>query len=50
MDQGRRWNEDNIDLNRNRLSEEEFKGVLNRDPNFSGYETITNFLNPKKAL
>jgi hypothetical protein len=42
----RRVNEDNIDLNRNFLTEEDFKFVQERDPNFAGYTDIDPFLNP----
>lgn len=42
----RRVNEDNVDLNRNFLSDEEFKFVHERDPNFAGYVDIDSALNP----
>ena len=42
----RRVNEDNIDLNRNFLSEEEFNYVKSRDPNFSRYVELNKILNP----
>jgi hypothetical protein len=46
----RRVNEENIDLNRNFLTEAEFKEVVNRDPNFAGYVTIDYLINPTKLL
>ena len=42
----RRVNEDNIDLNRNFLTEEEFTTVKARDPNYSGYVDLNNLINP----
>jgi hypothetical protein len=42
----RRVNEDNIDLNRNFLNEQEFQTVRNRNPNFAGYVDIDDYLNP----
>lgn len=42
----RRVNEDNIDLNRNFLKEKEFQTVRNRDPDFAGYVTIDDIINP----
>ena len=44
----RRWNENNVDLNRNFLSKEEFKNAREKDA--SGYEKIYEFLNPTKPL
>lgn len=44
----RRTNEDNIDLNRNFLTNEEFVFVRNRDPNYSGYVDLDDLLNPTK--
>lgn len=38
MAHNRRWNENNVDLNRNALTEEGWKEVLARDPNIAGYE------------
>lgn len=46
----RRTNEDNIDLNRNFLTEDEFKSAVARDPNFAGYVDIDHILNPTDAL
>jgi hypothetical protein len=43
----RRVNEDNIDLNRNFLTKQEFDFVGSRDPNFAGYVVYDNLLNPK---
>lgn len=42
----RRVNEDNIDLNRNFLTPEQFEKFQKRDPNHSGYETLKEFFNP----
>ena len=44
----RRFNENNVDLNRNWIwSEEEWSKALNRAPNAHGYEDIAWVLNPK---
>lgn len=46
----RRWNENNVDLNRNALfSEEAWEEVLNRRRNEYGYEDIDSIINPKQA-
>lgn len=42
----RRFNEDNIDLNRNFLTDEKFTEVYHRDPNFAGYVDIDFMINP----
>jgi hypothetical protein len=42
----RRTNENNVDLNRNVLSEEEWEWVRKRDPNFAGYVELDSVLNP----
>lgn len=42
----RRVNENNVDLNRNFLTDEEFKYVKNRDPNYAGYTDVNYVLNP----
>ncbi len=42
----RRFNEDNIDLNRNFLTDEKFAEVRARDPNFAGYVDIDFLINP----
>ncbi|KAL7488896.1 hypothetical protein ACHAW6_014492 [Cyclotella cf. meneghiniana] len=42
----RRTNENNVDLNRNALSAEEWKSIRSRDPNFSGYVDLDSILNP----
>lgn len=42
----RRVNEDNVDLNRNILSTEEFRFVKSRDPNYAGYVDLDSNLNP----
>lgn len=46
----RRVNEDNIDLNRNFLTPEEFQMAINRDPNFAGYVDVDHLLNPPRKL
>jgi Protein of unknown function (DUF2817) len=46
----RRVNEDNIDLNRNFLNEQEFQSVRNRHPNFAGYVDIDDYINPTTQL
>jgi hypothetical protein len=46
MANNRRVNEDNIDLNRNFLSLNEFEKVLKREPNFAGYVDIDYLINP----
>ena len=43
----RRVNEDNVDLNRNFLTAEQFEFVTNRDPNFAGYVDFEPLLNPE---
>ena len=43
----RRFNEDNIDVNRNFLTEKQFKEVMARDPNFAGYMDVDFMINPK---
>jgi Protein of unknown function (DUF2817) len=48
MAYNRRVNEDNIDLNRNFLTEAQFATVLARDPNFAGYNDIDFAINPTK--
>jgi len=42
----RRMNENNVDLNRNFLTEEEFESVKQRDANFAGYVDMDHLLNP----
>lgn len=42
----RRFNEDNIDVNRNFLKPKEFKEIMERDPNVAGYTTLNDVLNP----
>lgn len=46
----RRVNEDNIDLNRNFLTDDEFKSVIARDPNFAGYVDIDPAINPTSQI
>lgn len=42
----RRFNEENVDLNRNYLSEEQWQQVKARDPNIAGYEDLRSVLVP----
>lgn len=43
----RRFNENNVDLNRNSfLTKEEWSTILNRPPNIAGYDDFDNLLNP----
>lgn len=42
----RRVNEDNVDLNRNILTDAEFHFVQSRDPNYAGYVDLDSQLNP----
>ena len=46
----RRVNENNVDLNRNFLSESEFASVQERDPNYAGYVDLNSLLNPVKMI
>jgi len=46
----RRFNENNVDLNRNFLSPLEFEEVLSRDPNHSGYVNMVHLINPPESL
>ena len=46
----RRVNEDNVDLNRNFLTPEEFRQVISRDPNFAGYQTVDFIFNPVRSM
>lgn len=50
MKHGRRFNENNVDLNRNLLSPELWKEVLARPKNFGGYEELSWFLSPRHAI
>lgn len=45
----RRFNENNVDLNRNYLSSEQWDSVKAREPNVGGYETFRNVLSPAHA-
>lgn len=47
MAHNRRFTEDNIDLNRNFLRDEEFVAARKRDPNIAGYVDVDPFINPK---
>lgn len=49
MAQYRRFNENNVDLNRNYLSQEQWAAVKSRDPNAGGYETFRHVLSPSRA-
>jgi len=42
----RRVNENNVDLNRNFLTEQGWKEALSRPPDLAGYQTLNEFLNP----
>lgn len=42
----RRVNEDNVDVNRNYLTDKEFEYVTSRDPNYAGYVDLDFLLNP----
>lgn len=42
----RRCNENNVDLNRNFLTKEEFEVAMARDPNFAGYVDVDSIINP----
>lgn len=46
MSHNRRVNEDNIDVNRNFLSNEQLETVRSRNPNFAGYVDVEFLLNP----
>lgn len=46
----RRVNEDNVDLNRNFLTEEEFSNVQARSPNYAGYFDLDTLINPKHQV
>ena len=50
MAHNRRWNENNVDLNRNGMYDlAEFESVKSRDPNIAGYLDHDAFINPKGA-
>ncbi|CAD2217966.1 hypothetical protein AGDE_10880 [Angomonas deanei] len=49
MAQNRRFNENNVDLNRNYLTSEQWKEVLSRDINTGGYEQFRHLLSPQQA-
>lgn len=46
MRHNRRTNENNVDINRNALSTEEWGIIRSRDPNFAGYVSLDSILNP----
>lgn len=46
----RRTNENNVDLNRNVLSEKMWRDVRKRDPNFVGYVDMDSTLNPFETV
>jgi len=50
FDKSRKFNENNVDLSRNLLTDEEFKEVLARDPDIYGYESLEEVINPKKVM
>ncbi|KAH9256011.1 hypothetical protein BASA81_005787 [Batrachochytrium salamandrivorans] len=49
MQNYRRANEHNVDLNRNIRFKGDFNELTNRDPNIAGYETFKHVLNPQRA-
>ena len=46
----RRWNEDNVDLNRNLLDEAGFASAREREPNARGYVDLDSFINPSSPV
>jgi len=44
----RRWNENNVDLNRNAMLDSTRAEVLARDPNIAGYGDLDALINPKR--
>ena len=49
MSNWRRWNENGVDLNRNAMFyPEEWKDVLEREPNVAGYEDMDYLFNPQE--
>jgi Protein of unknown function (DUF2817) len=42
----RRVNENNVDINRNFLTEQQFSDVKKRDPNYAGYTDFDSLINP----
>lgn len=46
----RRWNENNVDLNRNFLSSKEFQNLFKRDPNAFGYRDLYDMINPSSVI
>jgi hypothetical protein len=46
----RRFNEHNVDLNRNYLSESEFKEAINQDPNHASYVDFMELMNPEESF
>lgn len=50
MYKNRRWNENNVDLNRNWLEPKEFESQLAKDPNRFNYVTLDWFINPSEAI
>lgn len=48
MQNFRRANENNVDINRNVLFNGEFASLTNRDPNLAGYEDYTHVFNPQR--
>ncbi len=46
----RRFNENNVDLNRNFLTESEFKEKISQDPNHAGYVDLMDLSNPTQSF
>lgn len=46
----RRVNENNVDINRNFLTEQQFIDVKKRDPNYAGYIDFDGLINPKVQI
>ena len=44
----RRWNENNVDLNRNAMLKSDGDIIRSRDPNIAGYMDLTNAFNPSR--
>ena len=44
----RRWNENNVDLNRNFLTEKKFEEKKSMDPNAYGYKDLYDLINPSQ--
>lgn len=46
----RRFNENNVDLNRNFLSQQQFDEMMSGNPNHSGYVDLLNLINPTESF